>query len=237
MLSSMTTCRRPKQCPLHRRLTCLLSRRQLQSRETSVPLTILKCRHEHVNTAGCAKCSAAIKPHGAYHQVLSRAFKQSARTSQLRGKRRRQSLRSNQGNDVGEGGGHPQTRNQFRHETSRCPERLLVSSKFLKPLLHPPHPPSPRTRVVGSSRLSGSRLSWAQHRQKPSSGKAAAKMLVRAGLRCRCHFALHCPDLLDDRRGTKHLHSPSAMYSPGLAEGELICVEFSLRVCSLICAA
>ena len=75
--------------------------------------------------------------------------------------------RSNQGNDVGEGGGHPQTRNQFRHETSRCPERLLVSSKFLKPLLHPPHPPAPRTRVVGSSRLSGSRLSWAQHRQSP----------------------------------------------------------------------
>ena len=66
---------------------------------------------------------------------------------------------------------------------------------------------------------------------KPSSGRAAAKMLVRAGLRCRCHFALQCPDLLDDRRGTKHLHSPSATYSAGLAEGELLCVEFSLRVC------
>ena len=52
-----------------------------------------------------------------------------------------------------------------------------------------------------------------------------------SGLRCRCHFALQCPDLLDDRRGTKHLHSPSATYSPGLVEGELLCVEFSLRVC------
>ena len=66
---------------------------------------------------------------------------------------------------------------------------------------------------------------------KPGSGRAAAKMLVRAGLRCRCHFALQCPDLLDDRRGTEHLHSPSATYSPGFVEGELLYVAFALRVC------
>ena len=58
----------------------------------------------------------------------------------------------------------------------RGPERLLASSKFLKPRLPSPHPPAPRTRVVGSSRLSGSRLIWAQHRQSP----------VRAGQLRKC---------------------------------------------------
>ncbi|CAE7407332.1 unnamed protein product [Symbiodinium sp. CCMP2592] len=35
---------------------------------------------------------------------------------------------------------------------------------------------------------------------KRSPGRAAAKMLVRAGLRCKCHFALDCPS----REGNRH---------------------------------
>ena len=92
---------------------------------------------------------------------------------------------------------------------SRCPKRAHPETK--PPNLKQPHPPlRPKTKVAGSFRLSGNPATHhtrRYHVQDNVPVRRLQKMLVRAGLRCRCHYALRCPDLFRDERGTEHYRS------------------------------
>ena len=72
----------------------------------------------------------------------------------------------------------------------------------------PSTPPEDQGRWIFQAVWEPSNSSYPQvPRPGQRTGKAAAKMLVRAGLRCRCYYALRCPDLFRDERGTEHYRS------------------------------